>query len=56
MMISKEIDIKKPLTPAQMEMVKKAENMPITFDEDSPELTVEQLKKFYRARVIEKSL
>ena len=46
--VRKEIDITKPATPEQIEMLKKAAAMPIVFDEDCPELTEEQLKDFRR--------
>ena len=36
------------LTPEQIEMIEEAAKMPITFDEDSPELTDEQLAQFRR--------
>ena len=44
------IDVSKPLTPEQIEMLEKAKQMPITYDEDCPELTEEQLKQFRRVR------
>lgn len=37
------------LTEEQILMLKEMDKMPITFDEDSPELTEEQLKQFRRA-------
>ena len=43
MIVRKEIDITKPLTPEELEMLKEAEAAPIVFDEDCPELTKEQL-------------
>ena len=46
------IDLSKPLTPEQKEELEKAKQMPITFDEDCPELTPEQLKKFRRVSEI----
>lgn len=42
------IDVNQKPTKAQSEMIKKARSMPITFDEDSPELTPEQLSRFHR--------
>lgn len=37
------------LTEEQILMLKEMDKMPITFDEDCPELTEEQLKQFKRA-------
>lgn len=48
MIIRKEIDTSKPLTPEQIKMLEEVEKRPITFDEDCPELTDEQLSKAYR--------
>jgi uncharacterized protein (DUF4415 family) len=48
MLVRKEIDLTQPLAPAQMEMLNKLESMPVTPDEDSPELTMEQLAQFRR--------
>ncbi|SDB12715.1 BrnA antitoxin family protein [Butyrivibrio sp. INlla16] len=42
------IDVKKKPTKKQTEMIKAAKNLPVTFDEDSPELTPDQLKRFRR--------
>lgn len=53
-MVTVEIDLSKPLTPEQIEELEKAKQMPITFDEDCPELTAEQLKKFRRVSEIRK--
>jgi len=52
MIIRKEVDITKPLTAEQKEMLKRAEAMPITFDEDCPELTAEELAQFRRVSEI----
>jgi len=49
MIIRKEIDTSKPLTPEQIKMLEEVEKRPIVFDEDCPELTDEQLRKGYRA-------
>ena len=49
MIIRKSIDINEPLTDEQIAMLKRAETMPIVFDEDSPELTEEDLSGCYRA-------
>jgi CO dehydrogenase/acetyl-CoA synthase beta subunit len=43
-------EINQSLTKEELEMLEKAKSMPITFDEDCPELTEEQLKHMYRAR------
>ena len=42
------IDVNKKPTKKQAEMIKTAAKMPVTFDEDSPELTAEQLSRFHR--------
>jgi len=47
-MVRKNIDISAPLTEKQKKMLAEAAKMPIVFDEDSPELTDEQLSKFRR--------
>ena len=52
--VRKEIDITKPLTDEQIEMLKEAEAAPIVFDEDCPELTKEQLSEFHRVSEIRK--
>ena len=54
MTVRKEIDITKPLTPEELEMLKEAEAAPIVFDEDCPELTEEQLSEFHRVSEIRK--
>lgn len=36
------------LTPEEMAELEAAEKMPITFDDDSPEMTNEMLKQFHR--------
>lgn len=48
MTIRKEIDLKKPLSPDQVEMLNALESMPITPGEECPELTPEQLTQFRR--------
>lgn len=45
-MIITDMDVKKAPTKEQLEMLEKAEKMPITFDEDCPELSNEELKNF----------
>ncbi len=44
--VSKNVDIYAPLTDEQKEELKKADKMPITFDEDCHELTPEQLYEY----------
>lgn len=39
-----------PLTDEELEMLAKAEKMPIVFDEDSPEMTPEMEQAFIAAR------
>jgi hypothetical protein len=51
MLVRKEIDLTQPLAPAQTEMLNKLESMPITPDEDCPELTKDQLAQFRRVSV-----
>ena len=41
-------DLPKELTTQQKKMLEEVEHTPITFDEDCPELTEEQLKQFRR--------
>ena len=38
----------KPLTDEEMRMLAKAREMPISYDEDSPELSDEELAQYYR--------
>lgn len=37
-----------PITPEELALLKKAAEAPIVFDEDCPELTAQELKKFRR--------
>ena len=46
MIIRKDIDLNKPLTPKQRKMLSDLESRPITPDEDCPELTPAQLARF----------
>ncbi len=48
MIIKTSIDQRGPITQEELEMLEKAKNLPIVFDEDSPELTEEELKGFHR--------
>ena len=54
MIIRKEIDVSEPLTPEQIKMLEEMNKRPITFDEDCPELTDEQLSKAYRVTGMKK--
>ena len=44
------IDINRRLTQEELEMLERAKNMPIVFDEDCPEFTDEQLAQFYSVK------
>lgn len=48
MTVRKTFDPNEPITEEEIEMLKKAEKMSPVFDEDSPELTAEQLRGFRR--------
>ena len=48
MIIRKEIDLNKPLTDEQREMLEKLGTRPVQPDEDCPELTAEQLSQMVR--------
>ena len=48
MSIRKEININASLTDEQKKMLDNAAKRPVTFDDDSPELSDEQLKEFRR--------
>ena len=51
MLVRKVIDVSAPLRPEQLERLKLLDNIKdedISYDEDCPELTEEQLKKFKR--------
>lgn len=49
MIIRKTLNPAAKITPEELNMLKKAEKMPVIFDEDSPELTEEDFKQFRRA-------
>lgn len=51
MTIRKEIDLKKPLSSDQAEMLNALTSRAISPDEDCPELTHEQLTQFHRVSV-----
>jgi len=46
MIVRKEIDINRELSEEEKAMLRRAKEMPIVYDEDSPELTDEQLAQF----------
>lgn len=48
MIVRKIIDISVPLTEEEREEIRELKNRPIVYDEDCPQLTPEQLKKFKR--------
>ena len=48
MLITYELKPGTKLTPEQIRMIEEAAKRPIEFDEDCPETTPEQAKKFYR--------
>ncbi|MCC8105653.1 MAG: BrnA antitoxin family protein [Clostridiales bacterium] len=48
MVIKKNIDVNQEATSDQIELLKAAAKQPIVYDEDSPELTEEELAEFYR--------
>lgn len=48
MIIKTTLDQRGSITQEELEMLDRAKNLPIVFDEDSPELTEEELKGFHR--------
>ena len=48
MVVRKDIDFNKPLSDDEKKMLERADKMPIVYDEDSLELTPEQLTEFRR--------
>ena len=52
MVVRKDIDINKPLSDDEKKMLERADKMPVVYDEDSLELTPEQLTKFRRVSEI----
>ncbi len=48
MVIRKNIDVSKPPSKKQVEMLNALKDRPVEFDEDCPELTEEELKQFKR--------
>lgn len=47
MIIRKEIDVKKPLTADQQQMLEAVQDRPIMPDDDIPELTEEQIRQLH---------
>ena len=47
-MSKKSIDLNKPLTKKQIKMLEEMEASPVTYDEDCPELSEEELANFRR--------
>lgn len=54
MIIRKEVDFTEPLTDEQIKMLEGLKDRPIVFDEDSRELTDEELAQFRRVSDIRK--
>ena len=48
MLISYNLNPEMQMTPEQIRMIEDAAKRPIEFDEDCPETTPEQAKRFYR--------
>lgn len=48
MIVTYKLEPGTPLTPEQIKRLDALKDRPITFDEDCPEMTDEQLKKFRR--------
>ena len=48
MIVYETLELGKPLTDAEKKMLAKAREMPSAYDEDSPELSDEELARFYR--------
>lgn len=48
MIVTYKLEPGTPLTPEQIKRLDALKNRPIVFDEDCPEMTEEQLKKFRR--------
>ena len=54
MIVQRDIDLNRKLTPEEIEMLKEAMKRPIEYDEDNPELTDEQLEQMRRAAEIKR--
>lgn len=50
MIIKTTLDQRGPITQEELEMLERLKNLPIVFDEDSPELTNEELSRLRPAR------
>lgn len=50
MVIKTTLEERGPITQEEIEMLERAGKIPIVFDEDSPELTEEALKRFRRVK------
>ena len=48
MVVRTTLEQRGPITDEERTMLERAKTLPITFDEDSPELTEEELKDFHR--------
>ena len=48
MIVHETMEPGKPLTEEEKKMLAKAREMPISYDDDSPELSDEELAQFYR--------
>ena len=48
MIVKTTLEERGPITQEEIEMLERASKMPIVYDEDSPELTAEELRKFCR--------
>lgn len=55
MLVETTFNPNEPLTQEEMEMLEKAEKMTPVFDEDSPELTEEELQEFKRVNRLERN-
>ena len=53
-MVVNEIDVNRKLTKEELRMLEKAENIPIVYDDDSPELSDEELSQFKRISSVRK--
>ena len=53
-MVVKEIDVNRKLSEEELRMLEEAERMPIVYDEDSPELSDDELSQFKRISEVRK--
>lgn len=56
MLITYDLKPDTKLTPEQIRMIEEAAKRPITFDEDCPETTPEQAKRFHRVHPKERPI